>query len=109
MTPETDGYSPSLTEDEKAEAKRKDEERTILLSFQTTFASPAGQRVLKHLFTTYCDRPSFVPGDPHSTSFLEGERNIYRAIVKAINKAKHLDDVEEKPDVKAPEDEIEGV
>ena len=38
--------------------------------------SPDGEKLLKLLTEEFAERTSFTVGDPHSTSFKEGQRNV---------------------------------
>lgn len=49
------------------------------------FDSPQGQDALELLAELYYDRPSYVPGDPHHTSFKEGQRDVVGYIKQCIN------------------------
>ena len=54
-------------------------------SYKTTFTTPDGQRVLRHLmkvgFITSCP---FVAGDPHQTSLNIGCQRIVQSILKFV-------------------------
>ena len=52
--------------------------------YQKLFDSPLGKTVLEDLRKSYDDRTSFVAGDPHGTSFKEGQRSVYLDIVVMI-------------------------
>lgn len=57
----------------------------------TLFTSPAGERFLEHMYQ-YCrqGRSTFIPGDPHATSFYEGKREVMLYIMSLL----HVDDQE---------------
>lgn len=58
---------------------------------QQVFSTPQGQALLVWL-RDLCHfvKPTFRPGDPHLSAFLEGKRNVYLAIVAHLE----YDDVE---------------
>ena len=52
-------------------------------SYVAVFSSPEGQRVLRHIMKVGgVLSPSFVQGDPHGTSFKEGQRHLALSIAK---------------------------
>lgn len=55
-----------------------------LRDYRQTFGTQAGRRVLGDLFRSYLYRSSHVAGDPHETSFREGERNVVLKIRAAL-------------------------
>lgn len=50
--------------------------------------SPDGKAVLDDLCDAYYDRVSFVPGDPHTTAFNEGQRSVVAAIFQILEDLK---------------------
>jgi hypothetical protein len=55
--------------------------------FQATFETPQGKRVLKYLMQkSGVVGNNFVAGDPHATSFKEGQRHIVMTILRGVNK-----------------------
>jgi len=48
------------------------------------FASPDGQKVFETLETEFSDRSSYVAGDPHATSFKEGQRSVMLFLKDAL-------------------------
>ena len=62
-------------------------ERKLHETYRRLFDSPDGQIVLKHLCrVAKVTSSSFVAGDPHHTSFNEGQRRLVLSILKYINK-----------------------
>ena len=56
-------------------------------SYRAVFNTKDGERVLEHLSKVcFLDVTSFTPGDPHSTSFKEGQRSIVLQILKFIER-----------------------
>lgn len=47
-----------------------------------------GKAVLDDLCDAYYDRVSFVPGDPHTTAFNEGQRSVVAAIFQILEDLK---------------------
>lgn len=47
--------------------------------------SPDGKVVLVDLCESYMDRPSFVPGDSHTTAFNEGQRSVVLAVFQILD------------------------
>lgn len=45
---------------------------------------PNAGAALKVLQSLYHERPSFVPGDPYTTAFKEGQRDVYLTILSLI-------------------------
>lgn len=62
--------------------------KAIAQSYQDTFESKPGQKVLADL-ERVCNRETYVRGDTHETAYREGQRRIYRRIVKMIEYAKN--------------------
>lgn len=61
--------------------------RSLHASYQRLFSGPDGKAVLGHLAKTFhVTRPTFVRGDPHMTSYSEGQRSVVLAILKFVNK-----------------------
>ncbi len=60
----------------------------IQTAFYETFSTNQGQIVLDYLVKGYLHRTSFVPNDPYSTSFHEGQRDIVRSIYEKVEQAK---------------------
>lgn len=56
----------------------------LCVIYQKVFTSPVGQTVVEDLRKSFGDRPSFVPGDPHGTSFREGQRDVYLTILSML-------------------------
>ena len=56
-------------------------------AYRSVFTSAEGQVVLRHMLKKFnMSSPSFVQGDPHMTSFKEGQRHVVLSIMKFINK-----------------------
>lgn len=53
--------------------------------YQRTFGTPYGRRVLWHMMKMngFLEK-SYVPGDPHGTSFNDGARNVINTILKNL-------------------------
>lgn len=78
----------------KTEAKEKEASETKkpynqvkieqVTMYQTLFATPEGEFVLKDLRRAFGDRPSFVDGDSHLTAYNEGQRDVYLRIKKLL-------------------------
>jgi hypothetical protein len=55
--------------------------------YVSTFETPQGQRVLRHLMrVSGVTGSNFVAGDPHTTAFKEGQRHIVMSILKFTKK-----------------------
>lgn len=56
-------------------------------SYKRVFESPDGELVLKHIMkVAKVTRPTFVSGDPHQTSFNEGQRHLALSIMRFVRK-----------------------
>lgn len=56
-------------------------------TYRAVFDTPDGKKVLEHLCKVgHIVSPTFVAGDPHTTSFREGERHIVLSILRFINR-----------------------
>jgi hypothetical protein len=56
----------------------------LVKSYKQVFASPEGKKVLEHLIRTYMLKTSHVEGDPYSTAFNEGARNVLLFILHKV-------------------------
>ena len=66
--------------------KMKTHKANTIAAYQRIFSSPEGERVLLDLVkVARLDIPTFAAGDPHETSYREGERSIVLRIIKTIN------------------------
>lgn len=53
--------------------------------YRVTFGSEEGQRVLEDLRGRFhADTTTFVPGDPHQSAFLEGQRDAVLTIARML-------------------------
>lgn len=59
--------------------------KQLVIDYQQTFGTPHGKRVLYHLMG-FCRMlsPSYAKGDPHATSFHEGQRNVALSILDKL-------------------------
>ena len=57
-------------------AKLRDAEQHKQDVFVKWLMGPDADEALKLLCEEFADRTSFVPGDPYSTAFKEGQRNV---------------------------------
>lgn len=56
-------------------------------NYVATFDTPQGRKVLAHLAKTcHLATPTFSPGDPHMTSFREGQRHVITSILAQLGK-----------------------
>lgn len=56
-------------------------------SYAAVFSTPDGERVLRHIMRAgNIAQSSFVQGDPHGTSFREGQRHLALSIVRMVHK-----------------------
>jgi hypothetical protein len=54
-------------------------------TYVAVFSSPEGQRVLRHILKVgNATNSTFVQGDPHGTSFREGQRHLALSIAKMV-------------------------
>lgn len=51
------------------------------LLFKVFQEDPSGLQVFEWLYNTYLLKASHVPGDPYSTAFHEGQRDVIRTII----------------------------
>jgi hypothetical protein len=65
--------------------------------FKITFGTAPGKRALKRLERMF-DKPSYVPGDPHQTSYHEGRRAVYEFIKRQIEVGDTPDRIKEEPE-----------
>lgn len=68
---------------DEVQAAQKDAE--TIKAYKRLFATPDGQFVLSDLKESLHDVSSFVPGEPHGTSFNEGVRSVYLGIQELIS------------------------
>lgn len=54
-------------------------------TYAAVFDTVNGRAVLEDLRVSFGDRRSFVEGDPHSTAFREGQRDVYLAILDLLD------------------------
>ena len=94
----------------KAISKRIDKASRVNTAYKRVFSSEEGQTVLHDLMVSarIISGSSYVPGDPHQTSFNEGRREIVNRIIETVNidPAKYLKMVESEQEI-GEEDEIE--
>lgn len=67
-------------------------------AYESTFSTPAGKEVLRHLCKVgFIYKTTFVAGDPHLTAMNEGKRAFALSILRFVNKdhAELLKQVEE--------------
>jgi hypothetical protein len=66
-------------------SKRASKAEKMISQYKMTFSTPEGQAVLKDLLVS-CGAmaSSFVPKDPHQTSFNEGRREVVNRILSTI-------------------------
>ena len=58
----------------------------IRKSYRSAFTSEDGQRVLRHLCKNGCvTSPAFVAGDPTTTAYNNGKRDIVLAILRYVH------------------------
>jgi len=58
----------------------------LKLAYRRTFNTEDGERVLKDLKARLSfDASTFVPGDPHQSAFLEGQRYAVLLIVRMLS------------------------
>jgi len=65
-----------------------DEVGRMAAIYLEVFSSPGGRLVLEDLQKSFADRRSFVEGDPHATSFREGQRDVLLAIMDLMRRAR---------------------
>ncbi len=54
-------------------------------TYVAVFGSPEGQKVLRHILKAgNAAQSSFVQGDPHGTSFREGQRQLALSIARMV-------------------------
>jgi F420-0:gamma-glutamyl ligase len=54
-------------------------------TYVAVFTTPEGQKVLRHILKAgNCAQSNFVQGDPHGTSFREGQRHLALSIAKMV-------------------------
>lgn len=58
------------------------------IDYRTTFASPAGKRVLAHLVRQFghFDRSTLTAGDPQATAFREGQRYVVCCLLRQLGR-----------------------
>ena len=84
-------------EAKKAEAEAAKAQRELAIFMRDTFDTDAGRQILAWLDATYLNTLSFTPGDPHATSFNEGQRHVVLSIHELINQAEGEGSVNERP------------
>lgn len=65
--------------------KQYEKFRNCLLA---TLDNPKGEIVMEELRLMFSDRSSHVPGDPHHTAFLEGQRYVYQYLRNILEENK---------------------
>jgi hypothetical protein len=55
-------------------------QKSRMADYAACFGTASGQRVLEDLYRSYGRRTSYTKGDPHETSYREGQRSVYLAI-----------------------------
>lgn len=63
------------------------EQAVELALVRRVFGTPEGQQLLAQWIDAFCRRRSFVEGDPHATSFREGQRDVIEQIRDALTLA----------------------
>ena len=53
-------------------------------AYRSLFSTGEGQRVLADLRVKYGDRPSYVQGDPHQTTYHEGQRSVVTYVARML-------------------------
>jgi len=61
-------------------------ELELVSMFQQVFTGKNGEVILDWFKHMYGDKISFVPNDPHGTSFNEGQRSVYLQIQEFMKK-----------------------
>jgi hypothetical protein len=65
-----------------------DEVERMARVYLDVFSTPSGQIVLADLRKSFASRRSFVEGDPYSTAFREGQRDVLLAIEDLLSRAR---------------------
>lgn len=66
--------------------KKAKEQADLIIAYQRLFDSEDGAKVLADIARMgWVDRPTFAAGDPHETSFREGQRYLALSIIQKIN------------------------
>ena len=83
------GYAVSPEEEASGEADKEERTEALMADFLTAFSGPSGERVLLYL-SAYCyqTRSCYDRGDPYSTTFREGRRDVMLEIMRYL----HMDD-----------------
>lgn len=55
-----------------------------LKDYSIAFGTDQGKRVLEDMRRSYCKRTSHVDGDPYTTAFNEGRRDVVLSIERAL-------------------------
>lgn len=59
----------------------------IQTAYRSVFSSAQGEIVMHHLMKQFnVSSPTFTKGDPHLTSFREGQRHVVLSMLKFISK-----------------------
>lgn len=64
------------------------EQKKLAQLYHLTFSTEAGQQVLADMFASYGGQ-TYVQGDPHQTSFNEGQRSVPLAIQALLDLVNH--------------------
>lgn len=59
---------------------------TVYAAYRDVFNTVSGRMVLDDLKRSFNDKTTFVEGDPHTTSFKEGQRALYLVLLFMIRK-----------------------
>lgn len=88
-------YHEQASAENQKEIERRQRELSIFV--RDTFDTDMGRQVLDWLNATYMNTLSFTPGDPHATSFNEGQRHVVLSLHELINQANGEGSVHERP------------
>ena len=78
----------------KATMELNDRQKEILAieqDYDFVFSTDAGKRVLEDMEKSFFRRISHTPGDPYTTAFKEGQRDVVKKIHEVIQRA-HIPD-----------------
>jgi len=75
---------------DKLQKEAEAEDRIIFDAVNTR----QGKDLMKLFRRLFYDRPSYVDGNPHKTSFREGQRDVVGMMIEAQNRIEGVDNVE---------------
>ena len=82
---EIPGYRGGILEAQvNVSAEVRETQEALAAAYAGVFTSAAGQMVLAHWETIYGSRISFMPNDPYTSAYQEGQRSVLLGVKKLL-------------------------